>query len=377
MNSILLVEDEQPLLEKLKNNIEWEEHGYRIFTASNGKEALKSLREDEIDILVTDIKMPGISGIELIKKSRELGYEVIPIIISGYAEFEYARESIRLNVVDYLLKPFRSYRLLEIVEKARKNMEEKQHLNQELQLLKEEMGRNIQDNPALDLLLNMDEIDVYKKQEVVLKHENLFQNLKAGSRKDILADIEDLFTDIEELAIKENTVVIINSVILLALKLLKDLDFKHEDFIRQLEIKQEIVEKGDMRRFLTEFLLQVNHFIKTGNRSVNKRLISKVKSVVEEELTSGITLGDLASRFNVSNSHLSRLFHRHTGKKFSHYLDDIRLIRARELLKTTDNKIYQIADEVGFDDPYYFSSWFKKKTGLSPTTYRNNIFMLE
>jgi two-component system response regulator YesN len=54
----------------------------------------------------------------------------------------------------------------------------------------------------------------------------------------------------------------------------------------------------------------------------------------------------------------------------------IRLNKAKELLKTTDDKIYQIADHLGFNDAYYFSSWFKKQVGASPTTYRDNINLL-
>jgi two-component system response regulator YesN len=84
----------------------------------------------------------------------------------------------------------------------------------------------------------------------------------------------------------------------------------------------------------------------------------------------------MAKSFNISTGHLSNLFHEKTGESFSDYLNMIRLNKAKELLKTTDYKIYRIADELGFNDAYYFSSWFKKLVGASPTTYRDNINLL-
>jgi two-component system response regulator YesN len=84
----------------------------------------------------------------------------------------------------------------------------------------------------------------------------------------------------------------------------------------------------------------------------------------------------MARDFNISISYLSSLFHEETGESFSEYLNLLRLNKAKELLKSTDIKIYQIADRLGFNDAYYFSSWFKKQVGASPTTYRDNINLL-
>lgn len=81
----------------------------------------------------------------------------------------------------------------------------------------------------------------------------------------------------------------------------------------------------------------------------------------------------MAVKFNLSTGHLSNLFQEETGESFSNYLNMLRLAKAKELLKTTDDLVYQVADQLGFNDAYYFSSWFKKMVGTSPTTYRENI----
>lgn len=70
------------------------------------------------------------------------------------------------------------------------------------------------------------------------------------------------------------------------------------------------------------------------------------------------------------------MFLDYVGENFTEYLNMIRVNKAKELLKTTDKKIYQIADQVGFNDSYYFSSWFKKIVGVTPTTYRENLDLL-
>lgn len=116
---LLVVDDEQYLRDKVSSNVDWEQHNCRVFEAKDGYEALSILKREEIDILITDIRMPGMDGIELIRRAKEERPNLRVIVISEYADFEYARESLRLGVEDYVLKPFRTQRLLEMVQKLR------------------------------------------------------------------------------------------------------------------------------------------------------------------------------------------------------------------------------------------------------------------
>ena len=83
-----------------------------------------------------------------------------------------------------------------------------------------------------------------------------------------------------------------------------------------------------------------------------------------------ISLGSVAAHVSLSPSHLSAVFSRETGETFSQYLTRVRVDRARELLRTTALKVIEIAYQVGYSDPHYFSSVFKKVTGYSPTQFR-------
>ena len=116
---LLVADDEKYLREKVSSNVDWQKYNCQVFQAKDGYEALTILKEENIDILVTDIRMPRMTGIELIRRAREQNPGLRVIVISEYADFEYARESLRLGVEDYVLKPFRTQRLLEMVQRLR------------------------------------------------------------------------------------------------------------------------------------------------------------------------------------------------------------------------------------------------------------------
>ncbi|MFP4021577.1 MAG: response regulator, partial [Halanaerobium sp.] len=150
---LLLVDDEKPIREKLVNNTDWKKEGYQIFAASNGEEALDFIKENGIDILVTDIQMPKLSGMNLIEKSRKNSEHLKVIVISGFAEFEYAQKSIRFGVNDYLLKPFRSKKLLAVINKARDELIKEKNDEQRLSILRGEISNYINKN-KLDSIYN-------------------------------------------------------------------------------------------------------------------------------------------------------------------------------------------------------------------------------
>lgn len=103
---LLIVDDELQICYGLKDGIEWDKLGITaVFTASNGLEALDICRKKRPELIITDIRMPGISGIELGKQVLELYEPVRIIVLSGYSEFSYAQEAIKIGVSDYLLKP--------------------------------------------------------------------------------------------------------------------------------------------------------------------------------------------------------------------------------------------------------------------------------
>jgi len=103
---VLLVDDEHFLRQSLRRHFETSADDFRIVAeASNGQEALEALRQHTIQVVITDIRMPVMDGLTLASRIHELYPDILVVILSGYAEFEYARRAIRYGVTNYLLKP--------------------------------------------------------------------------------------------------------------------------------------------------------------------------------------------------------------------------------------------------------------------------------
>ncbi|MGL4654320.1 MAG: response regulator [Sarcina sp.] len=106
MLKVMLVDDENLIVEGLKNIIEWDELGLEVVqTANDGEEAIKKFKENPVDIVVTDINMPRVTGLELLKGLKEINDNVRFVVLSGYDAFSYAKKAIELGVKSYLLKP--------------------------------------------------------------------------------------------------------------------------------------------------------------------------------------------------------------------------------------------------------------------------------
>lgn len=118
MIKVMIVDDEPYIRQGLRILINWERYGYTVCEeAANGHEAVKILEEKDIDLVITDIKMPGMDGLELIEYTRENISPKIPfIILSGFYEFEYAKKAIKYDVADYVLKPVQREELIKVLE---------------------------------------------------------------------------------------------------------------------------------------------------------------------------------------------------------------------------------------------------------------------
>ena len=123
MYSVLLVDDEESVLNTLKTSIAWQELGVdTLLTASNGRTALDLFECRQIDLLVTDICMPVMDGMELIRNVRRLRPETHCVLLTAYGEFEYAKEAIRLGVDNYLLKPMARDEVIQTIQTALDNV---------------------------------------------------------------------------------------------------------------------------------------------------------------------------------------------------------------------------------------------------------------
>ncbi len=140
MLKVFLVEDESIVREGLKNNIPWHEYGYQ-FTgeASDGEMALPMIRKIRPDVLITDIKMPFMDGLALSRIVTQEIPDIKIVIISGYDEFEYAQQAIRVGVEQYLLKPITKNTLRKVLLEVREKIESEQEQRSYLETFQNEM----------------------------------------------------------------------------------------------------------------------------------------------------------------------------------------------------------------------------------------------
>lgn len=125
----MIIDDEKVVREGICDLIDWNVEGYRLVPGGkDGREGLAGILRYKPDLVLIDIKMPGLSGLEVIQKAKEQGFEGHFIILTGYSEFEYAKQAISMGVDGYLLKPIEEEELLQYVRQIRKKLEEEAYL---------------------------------------------------------------------------------------------------------------------------------------------------------------------------------------------------------------------------------------------------------
>ena len=160
MLKVLIADDESKVAQLIRYLVDWSAFGMEIIgTASDGLRALDIIKEEKPELVITDIRMPNLNGIELVQKSKEAGLDPFFIIISGFSEFEYAQRAIQLGVEDYLLKPLKKKDLENVLTKvARKhridleNREAADSLQSELNKSHQKMKNNL----LTDILVKRD-----------------------------------------------------------------------------------------------------------------------------------------------------------------------------------------------------------------------------
>src|SRR5699024_5253764 len=160
----MIVDDERRTRQGIATLVDWSDFGYKVIeTAADGYEALEKYKQYSLDLIIIDIRMPKMSGIEVIKTIREQDSSVKFLILSGYAEFQYAKQAIQYNAAGYLLKPVEEEELIRYLKKIYTELkEEVSATNHKIKRKQEKVGH------YLKLAL---------QGEVTNKAESFFQNL--------------------------------------------------------------------------------------------------------------------------------------------------------------------------------------------------------
>jgi two-component system response regulator YesN len=357
MYDILIVEDERIEREALSALLQ-EGFSSEIKTmryATNGEQALREFNKQVPDLVFLDIHIPKINGLELLERlSGQLKTEII--IVSAYSQFEYAQKALRLGVRDYLLKPVDTTQFCRVVTEVFDSLYRK---NEAEQLLKQMI-------PHHEVLFSSEfseEFLAYLKDEKFLEFSELSFSEGPASAAHYLVNQQHEFSAAQLL---QFLVMFFQSLHLPHNEFLSSFDFSSTDLIRlQSELTPALFE-----RLVTDFMQRVNLLIQQdADSETTKRLVKDIDTYLQEHFHEQINLEHLGVHVNRNPAYISRLYKIETGLNIKDRLKNLRISAARAMLEQGNVSVKEVAFSVGFSDPNYFSTVFKKETGLSATDY--------
>ena len=199
---IILVDDEEEVRKSIVRKIGWEEAGFQVAgDAENGEDALEKIEALEPDVVLTDIRMPYMDGLTLAERIRQKYPSMKIVIFSGYDDFEYAKQAIKLNVTEYILKPVNVEELTAILKRIKVNLDQEIEQKRNVSLLRENYIRSL---PILRENFLNELISRHMEPETVEGRMREYDLDLLGARKWIAAaiDIEEPETGLQgELAI--------------------------------------------------------------------------------------------------------------------------------------------------------------------------------
>lgn len=187
MKKVFLVDDEKSIVNWLENSVNWEEYGCTVYSSStHAQTALEELKREKVDILITDIAMPDMNGLTLIKMVKEFQPHIHIIIISAHSDFSYAKEAVRLGAEDYILKPLDKVELEEALRRITFSMNQK---------LPQDDFKLFQNNMLQRWVKGLDNTDDFREQaeiaglDIEKQHYSVFIVHTQDLHKDVLIQV--------------------------------------------------------------------------------------------------------------------------------------------------------------------------------------------
>ncbi len=385
MTEILIVDDEPLVLLTVKSLCSWEGRGIRIAgEAQNGKAALEFLQNNpSVDIVITDVDMPVMDGLELSERMREGGYEQAVIFLSSYSNFEYVRRAFKAGACDYILKSeLDEGRLTSLIRKVTDRKNEETHPDAAgaadfalLEGLRDSFFRDMAEGPVPLLAERFASCRfnaafpfhfmILRPGDMPVVRKRYESNLYAFQKT--VADLLSHFAggadgDCGALSFDQYWVFMQDPG-----KMEKAFDRFYEASWSYLDIGFERRTGGVIARVedLPElFVSCMRGFVPPS------RIVVRTRRYIREHYhESGMDLSRIAEYTEVSKNHLSWEFARETGETVTDFITRTRMDEAKKLLLETNLRTYEIAEKAGYANVETFCRAFKKATGTSPRQF--------
>lgn len=360
---ILVVDDESPVRESLINSLH--DIGINdIKEAEDGMEAYEIIQQHKPDIIIADIRMPGMNGVELLTKVNENVGDIIFIFISGYDLFEYAQKAVSLGAFAYLLKPVKDFELKDVINKAGIRLENQKKQQEADSFVKTKMSQ------GLEFMESAKIIGFKEEQEMLMCFERC-------DKQSVMKLIGELYLPFKKSNVVDTiTLKKLNfQLILLIYKILNHMGINGEEILEdEFTLYNRVNECGSIDSIIDLFeeKLQVCfHVINLMREKGNKKILEKAKEFIINNYNKDITLETVADYIHLSSTYFSKLFKQEFGENFVDYVINYKIKKARELLKEGIYKANEVSRMVGFNDVKYFYKIFKKHTGFTPSEYKD------
>ncbi len=388
MDKLLIVDDEYLTRTGLSETVDWAKLGFTVVgTAKNGEEGLALARTLKPDLIISDIRMPVMDGLDMAKALHSENADVAVIVYSGYKDFEYAHRALEYGVACFLLKPIENEELEQKVCETMQRLREKRNdrrvlsrLEKNVPLLRQQMLFSYFRSPDA-------EIRNFSKEQLSLVQVEFPQNgifIYCKAEKDLPLFLEaaerrlEGFENISE-AFDQFGVLITDST--------------DERFVKTT-LEQALTEL--VKRTETRFTVSVVRFhgdafaafreaetlsenalysainaiaTKEDGGRPFKKLIRDALAIIERDYAQKLSIKAVAQRLYTSESHLMHEFKDEVGKTFNECLTDFRILKAKELLLSEKLRVNEVAYAVGYTDVKYFGQVFREQTGMTPSEY--------
>lgn len=437
MMKILLADDEkydrETVKHILKDNFSEE---LEVYEAKNGREAIELSESIRPDMVIIDIKMPGIDGIQALKEMSSTLPNLYSIILTAYDYFDFAQEAVKINVKEYLLKPFTKEEIVEKVSagirwvkkeqnKRKSEIEDKEKIYTLLPVLENQLSDLIINDKLKGVdygmylrCLNMNFVNSYA-MVMSIKDKYAYKDINRNEKDDIKIKIGEYIKEYINRKYKciGNYVFYEELTYFIQIENEKISDFKNLKIDLAFNLRREIKKRFNVsvraglgetfdsveqivesyrqatkclvynsdnvniiyiddvndKLLKDQYIINVKENKSRNSNKIKMKLFEDVKNYIRENIETELELEKVANNFGLSVYYFSRTFKEVTGVNFSDYVNKCRIDIAKELLSSGDMNVKEVCYKVGYNDPNYFSKVFKKYEGVSPVNFKISI----
>lgn len=389
---VILADDESIIREGIRASIQWAELELELVgEASDGEEALELIREREANILLVDINMPIMNGLELVQHVRTFDLPCKIVIISGHDEFNFAQTAIRHGVSAYLLKPVTPEQINATLAELVAELEEEASQSAYMQMAAKQIERNIpllRERFFFNWLNDRMATEEIQQQLAFLQLPTmppktlwLIRLMDAGIKKvDSEKDRQLMLFAVENIVAE-----MLNKQAISVVRTLNDflaivswdklLDEQYIELERNVQAYLAVQLVGKATNLQADYDALPHAFRELSQTLALSTplspIVKRARQVIFDRYTDKeLTLEQIAEEIPASPVYLSRMIKQELNTTFSSLVTQMRIQKALQLLTSTDKSILEIAEQCGYDTQHYFSTAFKKVMGVSPNQYR-------